>query len=198
MSKTKFKKQILNFYNDFLLSTSINDPGSVAWSSRKSQYVRFDKLFEIGVNNSDTILDLGCGLGHMVDYLENINYPLENYRGVDINPNYVLYAIQRKPNVNFTTGEIFDITDRFDYVIGSGVFTVLMPIEEIFLAIDRSFDICNKGVAFNFLNKQYMDITEFNSFNPEQFYDMFKNRFKKTKLITDYLGNEDFTIYIYK
>jgi SAM-dependent methyltransferase len=160
--------------------------------------VRFDKLFEIGVNNSDTILDLGCGLGHMVDYLENINYPLENYRGVDINPNYVLYAIQRKPNVNFTTGEIFDITDRFDYVIGSGVFTVLMPIEEIFLAIDRSFDICNKGVAFNFLNKQYMDITEFNSFNPEQFYDMFKNRFKKTKLITDYLGNEDFTIYIYK
>ncbi len=70
MLKTKFKKQILKFYNDFLLSTSINSPESVAWSNRESQYTRFDALFQIGVTENDSILDLGCGLGHMVDYLE--------------------------------------------------------------------------------------------------------------------------------
>lgn len=199
MSKTNFKKQILNFYNDFLLSTSINDPGSVAWTNKKSQYTRFDKLYEIGITENDTILDLGCGLGHMVDYLQQKKYPLENYRGIDINPNYIVYAIQRKPGVNFSTGEIFDVSDKFDYVIGSGVFTVQMPIEEVFAAINRSFELCNKGVAFNFLNKEYMDnIPEFNTFVPEEFYELIKTKFNKTKLVTGYLDNEDFTVYIYK
>jgi cyclopropane fatty-acyl-phospholipid synthase-like methyltransferase len=199
MSKTKFKKHILNFYNDFLLSTSINDPGSVAWSSKKSQYTRFDKLFEIGVTKNNTILDLGCGLGHMVDYLQNKNFPMENYRGIDINPNYILYAIQRKPGITFSTGEIFDVSDKFDYIIGSGVFTVQMPISEVFAAIEKSFELCNKGVAFNFLNKDFMDnVAEFNTFVPEEFYSLIKNKFSKTKLVTDYLENEDFTIYIYK
>jgi SAM-dependent methyltransferase len=199
MSKTNFKKQILNFYNDFLLSTSINDPGSVAWTNKESQYTRFDKLFEIGITKNDRILDLGCGLGHMVDYLEQKNYPLENYHGIDINPNYIVYSMQRKPGVNFSTGEIFDVSGRFDYIIGSGVFTVEMSLNEVFAAIERSFQLCNKGVAFNFLNKEYMgDIQEFNTFVPEEFYELVKDRYNKTKLITGYLNNEDFTIYIYK
>jgi|688.fasta_scaffold326270_4 SAM-dependent methyltransferase len=198
MLKTKFKKQILKFYNDFLLSTSINSPESVAWSNRESQYTRFDALFQIGVTENDSILDLGCGLGHMVDYLEQKNFSTKNYNGVDINPSYIIYAIQRKPGVNFSTGEIFDIQDKYDYILGSGVFTVRMPLDEIFSAIDASLNISKKGVAFNFLNKEYLDIPEFNSFVPEEFYALIKKRYTKTKLVLDYLGNEDFTVYIYK
>jgi SAM-dependent methyltransferase len=198
MLKTKFKKQILKFYNDFLLSTSINSPESVAWSNRESQYTRFDALFQIGVTENDSILDLGCGLGHMVDYLEQKKLSTKNYNGVDINPSYIIYAIQRKPGVNFSTGEIFDIQDKYDYVLGSGVFTVRMPLDEIFSAIDASLNIAKKGVAFNFLNKEYLDIPEFNSFVPEEFYTLIKKKYNKTKLVLDYLGNEDFTVYIYK
>lgn len=199
MSKTNSKKQILSFYNDFLLSASINDPGSVAWRDKKSQYIRFEKLFEIGINKNDSILDLGCGLGHMVDYLEEKNYPLENYLGVDINPNYIIYAIQRKPGVKFLTGEIFDVSDKFDYILGSGVFTVKMSLTEVFLAIEKSFQLCNKGIAFNFLNKAHMgDVPEFNTFIPDEFYELIKKKYTKTRLITGYLNNEDFTIYIFK
>jgi len=198
MLKTKFRKQILKFYNDFLLSTSINSPESVAWSNRESQYTRFNILCKIGLTKQDTILDLGCGLGHMVDYLEDKNFPINNYCGIDINPSYILYAIQRKPKANFYTGEIFDVQNKYDYVLGSGVFTVKMPLDEIFSAIDASLTICKKGVAFNFLNKEYLDIPEFNSFVPEEFYEMVKQRYNKTKMVSDYLGNEDFTIYIYK
>jgi SAM-dependent methyltransferase len=202
MSRTKFRKQILNFYNDFLLATSINSPESVAWSSHKSQYIRFDKLFEICrdgvVLENKSILDLGCGLGHMVDYMENHNWPTKNYTGIDINPNYILYAIQRKPNVNFLTGEIYDITDKYDYVLGSGVFTVKMPISEVLDAIEYSFNICRVGVAFNFLNKEYINAPEFNTFDPNEFYSIIKEKYPNSSMSDDYLGNEDFTIYIYK
>jgi SAM-dependent methyltransferase len=199
MSKTNSKKEILYFYNDFLMSASINDPGSVAWTNKHSQYTRFDKLLEIGITKSDSVLDLGCGLGHMVDFLEQKGYPLENYFGVDINSNYIVYAIQRKPGVAFSIGEIFDISDKFNYIVGSGVFTVEMSLTEIFAAIEKSFQLCNKGVAFNFLNKEYMgDISGFNTFIPEELYELIKKRYANTKLVTGYLNNEDFTVYIFK
>lgn len=198
MSKTNFKKKIISFYNDFLMNTSINSSESVAWSTKNSQYTRFKTLFHIGVTEYDTILDLGCGMGHMVDYLKSLNYPTKNYRGIDINQNYITWAIQRNLNVNFSVGEIFDITDNFDYILGSGVFTVGMNLDEIISAIDYSFNLCNKGVAFNFLTKKYIDISEFNTFNPEDFYNLIKEKYKNTELVTGYLGDEDFTIYIYK
>ncbi len=198
MSRANFKKDILGFYNEFLFTTNINSSEAVAWSSQKSQYTRFEVLLNVGITNSDKFLDLGCGLGHMVDYLKQAGMSTKNYNGVDINPNYISYAIQRNSDVNFFTGEIYDVVDKYDYIIGSGVFTVNMTIVEMLSAIDKSFELCNKGLAFNFLNKSYVDILEFNSFVPEELYNLIKTKYNKTKLITDYLGNEDFTIYIYK
>jgi cyclopropane fatty-acyl-phospholipid synthase-like methyltransferase len=198
MLKTKYKDEIINFYQEFLDNTSINSSEAVAWSSRESQYARFKVLLDIGITESDTFLDLGCGLGHMVDYMKGEGMLVKNYTGIDINQNYVLYALHRNPGVKFLTGEIYDVTDRYDYIVGSGIFTVRMPLDEILAAIDKAFELCNKGVAFNFLNKDYLEIPEFNSFVPEEFHEIIKKRFSKTKLTTDYLINEDFTIYIYK
>lgn len=198
MSRMKFKKHVLEFYNEFLVNTSINSSESVAWSSHNSQYKRFEVLYDIGVQDTDTILDLGCGLGHLVDFLRTKNYPIKNYSGIDINPNYIAYAIQRNEDAYFNLGEIFDVTNKHDYVIGSGVFTVLMSLDEIFEAMDAAYKICNKGMAFNFLTKDYLEIKGFNSFEPSEFYSIIAKRYQKTKLVEGYLENEDFTIYIYK
>ena len=198
MSKTNYKQEILDFYNEFLDNTSINSPESVAWSSHKSQYKRFEILYGVGVTNDDTVLDFGCGLGHMVDYLESIGYPIKNYPGIDINPSYIMFAIHRRPEAFFSVGEIYDVTQKYDYILGSGVFTVRMPLDEILNGIDHAFNLANKGVAFNFLTKDFLDIDEFNSFNPNEFYKLITDRYPNTKLIEGYLDNEDFTIYIYK
>lgn len=198
MSKTSYKQQILDFYNEFLDNTSINSPESVAWSSHKSQYRRFEVLYGIGVTEADTILDFGCGLGHMVDYLESIGYPVKNYTGIDINPSYIMFAIHRKPEAFFSVGEIYDVTQTYDYILGSGVFTVHMSLDEILNGIDYAFNIANKGVAFNFLTKDFMEIDGFNSFDPDEFYKLITDKYPKTKLVEGYLDNEDFTIYIYK
>jgi hypothetical protein len=73
-----------------------------------------------------------------------------------------------------------------------------MSLNEVIDAIKQSYKLCNKGVAFNFLTKDYVDDSEFNSFVPEEFYSEIKKYFNKTRLVTGYLENEDFTIYLYK
>jgi ubiquinone/menaquinone biosynthesis C-methylase UbiE len=198
MSVTKYKDEIISFYNEFLFNSNINDPGSVAWTNRETQHKRFDILFNIGIGDSDSILDLGCGLGHMVDYMLEKNKPILNYNGMDINFNYIVYAIQRHNSVNFSVGEIFNVNHKYDYIIGSGIFTVAMPLDDILLAIAEAYKYANKGLAFNFLNKEYCNIPGFNSFVPDELHSLINGIYNKTKLVTDYLGTEDFTIYIYK
>jgi SAM-dependent methyltransferase len=201
MSNTNYKGDILNFYNQFLSTSDINSSQAVAWTNKESQEKRFEVLFDIGISKDDTkFLDLGCGLGHLVDYMKKNEYGIKNYVGVDINPHYIFFANLRNPDADFKIGEIYDIKDNYDYVIGSGNFTVKMPINEIFDAIAKAYEIANKGVAFNFLTYEFFgnEDKDFNCFIPEEFFDMVNKIYPKTRLITNYLGNEDFTIYIYK
>jgi SAM-dependent methyltransferase len=202
MSATTYKKQINEFYNQhFSLNESASyNPNSVAWTTVGAQVIRFKILCDIGVDNDSTILDFGCGLGHLVDYL-SLRIPgfdLNNYTGLDINERYIEACKQTRTDLRFIHGEIFDLSGSFDYVIGSGVFTVMMPKNEILEGIAKAYEISKKGVAFNFLTKDYINMHWVNSFNPDEFYSELKEIYKNTKLITDYYGNEDFTIYIYK
>jgi SAM-dependent methyltransferase len=201
MSKTNYKDDILKFYNNFLAHSDINNSEAVAWSSKESQIKRFEILLEIGVDKKTSkFLDLGCGLGHLVDYLRENGYDISNYTGIDINQHYIFYAELRNKNATFKTGEIFDLNEQFDYVIGSGNFTVKMPVEEILKAIAEAYKLSTKGVAFNFLTYEFFgsEDKDFNCFVPEEFFAMINKIYPKTRLVTDYLGNEDFTIYIYK
>lgn len=201
MSKTSFKDDIVNFYNQYLGYCDINSSQAVAWSDKESQEKRFEVLLNIGVDKNDPkIIDLGCGLGHLVDFLKKTEYGTKNYIGIDINPHYIFFANLRHPDAEFRIGEIHDIKDNCDYVIGSGNFTVKMPINEIFDAISKAYSLASKGVAFNFLTDEFSDNVDgnFNCFNPEDFFSQVTKVYPKAKLITNYLGNEDFTIYIYK
>jgi SAM-dependent methyltransferase len=202
MSRTIFKEGILGFYDQFIEHHTANDPGVVAWTCREAQHSRFEVLLGIGIKHNDTVLDLGCGVGGFVDYLKGFEYPypLECYHGIDINQKYVTMAQEQHPGVKFTCGEIFDQVEEVDYVVGSGVFTVHMPLEDVLAAVKYSYSIAKKGVAFNFLTKDFLEMRGVNSYVPNEFYRLLIQHIQPNNcaLKTEYYDNEDFTIYLYK
>lgn len=202
MSQINYRELINEFYNVNLAKNENNpfDPGCVAWTTREAQYTRFKVLCDIGISKDDSILDLGCGMGHFVDYLykELTDYDLMKYTGIDINPNYIKKCESLRKGYRFICCDIFDLSESFDWVVASGVFTVLTPKKDILATLIKAHELCNKGVAVNFLTKDYLEANWISSFNPNEFHAEISEQFANTKLVTDYYNNEDFTIYIYK
>ena len=198
MSATTYKEKILEFYDPFITHSLPMQSQAVAWSTKDSQYARFEVLTNIGVEPTDTILDLGCGMGHYTEYLNLNGYDLHNYTGIDINEKYIRSCSIRKNNLRFICGEIQGLNERYDYIIGSGVFTVGLSKNDIFTMLEKSYQLCRKGMAFNFINKEFLSDEEYNTFVPEEWYEIIKGKFGNSKLVNDYLPGEDFTIYIYK
>lgn len=195
--------KINEFYDSFLDSVGreLEDPNSVGWSDKHNQRTRFYILLSIGVEIGDSILDYGCGLGHLYDDLRNYRLHGNEYLGIDINPKYIKAAQQRnvfQETANFQEGDIYDITDNYDYVLASGVFTLLRTKGEILTAIAHMYTIANKGIAFNMLSDQFDGGGILNTFSPTDIYNELSKLYPNVELVTDYLGTEDFTIYIRK
>lgn len=97
-------------------------PRGVGWSET-SQRRRFEVLTAIGCLSGRTLLDVGCGSGHLLDYLDERGIRC-NYTGIDITPRQIHLARKRRPD----SWERFHVADIFtaslptaDYVIANGV-----------------------------------------------------------------------------
>src|SRR6478672_4944341 len=54
------------------------------------------------VDERETLLDFGCGLGHMLDYLDREpRYQHVHYTGLDLAPKYLKAAKARRPDGTF-------------------------------------------------------------------------------------------------
>jgi phospholipid N-methyltransferase len=187
---------IIGVYNMYLEDYPITTPMAVGWTTLETQQKRFKALFDIGIEDNASLLDYGCGLGHLNDYMVNNNHNDIDYTGIDINHKYIVYANQMYPGKNFICSDLDKIEGKFDYVIGSGVFTWFVEMDEVINKIEMAYNMCNKGVAFNFLDER-SNLSPLNLYNPE---DMVRRllHIAKPELIQGYLENEDFTIYLKK
>jgi SAM-dependent methyltransferase len=102
------------------------------------------------------ILDLGCGLGHLLAYLDENGLPYEDYLGIDVSERMVEKAkdrlgerfeprdILKRPldPRSFDTGYLLSV---LGYPIGKDPMKTMMEI------IARSFDACRVGIVFSHL-----------------------------------------------
>ena len=193
-----------------------NSPIAVGWlDGRQNQTKRFETLLDIGVQEGDSILDLGCGLGHLSEHLEKINLNVD-YTGIDTNKWAIEQAHEFKENTNtpmlgvpkayqfreatYIHTTIFEICGRYDWGIASGVFNVGFPKLEMLETINELLSKATKGVAFNLLNHADSnfdnDITmEYEIYAPEEIVSHLKG---DVSIVENYGVENDFTIYIRK
>ena len=109
-----------------------------------------------------SLLDLGCGLAHMLDYIDaNSEWRHLLYSGLDISSVYLEAARARHPEADLI---LLDILERdaelpeFDYVILNGLFNYrgevsqdqMLAYWKQMLAV--AFAHCRRGLAFNVMS----------------------------------------------
>ncbi|NTW34228.1 MAG: TIR domain-containing protein [Bacteroidetes bacterium] len=121
-------KTILRYHNQLLdtwesMGSSISQTWIVSgWGSAQSQKLRFKAILDSLNYVNGSILDIGCGLGDFVDYLQ-LNNLLHKYEGWDFNPRLIEYAGKFHPNIPFKVLNQDHLPNlEYDYIIASGIF----------------------------------------------------------------------------
>jgi SAM-dependent methyltransferase len=167
-----------------------------------AQDARFKAMFEIGSLDNTRILDVGCGFGHMLDFLRSWNINAQ-YTGIDICPPMIDTARHLHPEGDFRLLNILEapIDERWDWVFLVGAFNVA-PAREgwweyVQQMMRRMFELCTRGMAADFLSS-YVDFQKPGAFHasPEQVFNFAKTITRRVTLRHDYMAYE-FMVYLY-
>jgi SAM-dependent methyltransferase len=109
-----------------------------------------------------TILDLGCGLGHLLDFIEShADHRHLRYVGLDISAKYLDAARAKHRHHEFILMDVLEDNEKlpiFDYVVLNGVFNYRGPIERSDMLrywqqlTMTAYRHCRLGIAFNVMS----------------------------------------------
>jgi SAM-dependent methyltransferase len=159
--------------------------------------LRFQKIYEAGIGNNDSILDVGCGVAHLHTFLSNQGWT-GKYLGFDPNKKAIDLVDE---SINAMEGTIEDLPDfmKYDWAISNGVFNLGLKEEHTFWIIENMISHANKGIVFNMLRAPYED-PNYEAYYPEHI----KNKLSrldhsKIEIVEDYMEDDvEFTVYFYK
>jgi SAM-dependent methyltransferase len=184
---------------------------AVQYSSLDSQYRRYEVLTE-RVGHMDSVVDVGCGVGHLLQFLREKKGFQGSYLGLDFLPEFVdesrlIFAADEKAQF-----EVFEIGKNpfppgHDCFLLSGTFNNKRGDNAAFMldAVKGMFEASRKLVSFNAMST-YVDYQAENLFysDPLQVIDFCKkNVTRKLVLRHEYLVKEgsipfEYTMYLFK
>lgn len=190
------------FYTERIKRHGI-DVRSLDWGSRESQRLRFSVLAQVGPLNTACILDVGCGMGDFFSWLKEKGVQAQ-YTGIDITPKMIEIARRQFPDASFEVTSLLEyannVTQEYDYVIASGIFThrTTGPVEFLKESARQMYNSCKKGVSFNCLSI-WAPLKEQGEFyaDPLETVSFCRSITPWVVLRHDYLPH-DFTIYMYR
>ena len=169
------------------------------WASAQSQLARF-QIFARNVPLQDkSLLDVGCGLGDLLTYLESLGLRVR-YTGVDLLEKMVQAASRNHPGHDFIQGDIFQAhpfkPETFDVVFCSGAFNLNLGNNEQFLpsAVATMLELAREYAVFNLLHSRAASQEQtYFYYHPDQVREMLRDCPCEVRIIDDYLHN-DFTV----
>lgn len=173
---------------------------ALSWTNNEAQLIRFQALIGIGDLEGKSILDVGCGLGDLYQFLK-LNFDNFSYLGVDLVPEFIEQAREKYFQAKFENWDIMDFPDRsFDYVLSSGAMSFKVPQhkEKYFQMINKMFKLSTQGVAFNMLDRKgHVDDELFAAYDEKEIIDYCQTLTLNFKLINNY-SPQDFTVFLYR
>ena len=181
-----------------------DSPASLLTPKGRS-HLRFRAIKEQVNKNGLKILDYGCGLGYLFDYLSKTKFSYE-YTGIDMVPQFIDSCKSKYPKACF---DVIDptrpICGEYDIVFASGVFNLMTHDSEIIskeYALERIeylFSITNKILVCDFLSS-LVDFKQSKAqhFSPSEIVEFCSNKLsRRFKLRHDLLPFE-MTLIVWK
>ena len=187
-------------YSRYIDDYNKNSVACVGWlDGTENAQLRFQKIYEAGIGDNDSILDVGCGVAHLHTFLKNQGWD-GKYLGFDPNKKAIDLIDE---GISAMHGTIEDLDNwgewnKFDWVIANGVFNVGLREENTLWIIENMISHANKGIIFNMLQDPYED-PKYEAYDPERVkFKLRKYDHSKIEIIEDYMDkDQEFTIYFY-
>lgn len=194
-------EKIKEYYNENN-KPNYPDYSLLGWESTAAQELRFQALVNSLDLEGKKILDIGCGTGNFLQYLEQRFSDL-SYTGVDILEHMISIAKGKKLKGIFLYVDIFKANpfdqNAFDAVFASGTFNINLGNNKKFI-IDalKLFDyISRETISFNLLSASSPDREDKYFYSsPDEICELINTEFPehfKIEVIEGYLQN-DFTV----
>lgn len=158
-------RQIVAHYEACLAQHGDTHQG-VDWPNADDASKRYGVMLDV-VRNSPgshvSLLDFGCGTGHLLSHLRENGREDISYSGLDMSPRFIEVARRKFPDVPFYCLDVLmDDTPlpTFDYIVMNGVFTekLTLSYDQMFAyfcaVLQKCFGHTRTGMAFNVMAKQ--------------------------------------------
>jgi SAM-dependent methyltransferase len=182
----------------------------VGWTKKKElAELRYQVMLDV-VRDRDpvTLLDVGCGTSHLLEFLLARGETHIRYSGLDLSTAFLAVSREKFPAVNYYQADILDVDcdiPQHDYVVMNGLFNWKGDMSQRRMwaycqsMISRAYDLANIGIAFNVMSK-YLDWERDDLFHlPFDTLASFLDRKVSRHFTTrhDY-GLFEYTTYVYK
>ncbi len=165
---------------------------TVGWGDDKDQALRFDVLFRGIKPAGKTILDVGCGLGDLVPYLDRCTGGNFAYIGIDVAETLIedarrVYGAERR---DFIRGDVFSVSlPQVDISVMSGALSLKREGIETYArdTLRKMLALSREVVALNFLTS-YVDfeLPHNQHYQPEKVFSWAREVVRRVNLIHDY------------
>lgn len=195
-------KNIQNKYYNKLLKKFRSGPKIVGWGSKKSQETRFNSLINnIDISKKNSMLDVGCGKGDMLNFIRNKKIRTIKYSGLDLNKNFINIAKKKYKRNKFYCGDFLKLDiKKYDIIFISGLLNLKVNNHENFLK-----RILKKGILKSKKKFIFNIMSSYSPFKEKKFYysdPLVLSNFLKTitsQFIVDHTYfKHDFTVIIHK
>ncbi len=196
-----------------------DSPKGVDWTREDQVDTRYQVMLELiqyreksaNVNQPVDLLDYGCGLSHLYEYIKKHKLNRLSYSGLEISPTFYEASKVKYPKNHYYLLDILSQVDEkkldrtFDYIVMNGVFTEKRELshEQMFdyfkQVMRKVYPLANKGIAFNLMSKQVDWEKEFLFHVPldDLAFFLTKELTRDFVIRNDY-GLYEYTVYVYK
>ncbi|AGR78448.1 methyltransferase [Aliarcobacter butzleri 7h1h] len=190
----------------------------VDWTKEEQVEIRYKIMIEL-INyreksfstdiNTQKVLDYGCGLSHLYEYIIKKNLTYVDYSGLEISEKFFEESRKKFPNNRYIKGDILEnnniLMDNYDYIIMNGVFTEKRELtyKDMFIYFEQMIEIiysyCNKGMAFNVMSKQVdWEIDYLFHVPMDDMANFLTKKISRNFIIRNDYGLYEYTVYLYK